>query len=120
MIRNRIVPPLVVALGFVAAPAWSQSSITIDTAPPAARQEAPGAVREGYVWAPGYWNWQDNRHAWVEGHYVPARKGYRYQAPRWEEANGHWTLYPEQWVLDEDAKDKSGHDAPQWIPGRQR
>ena len=37
MIRNRIVPQLVLALGFVAAPAWAQSSLTIDTAPPAAR-----------------------------------------------------------------------------------
>ena len=41
----RIASPLLVALGLCAAPAWSQSSLTIDTAPPAARQENPGPAR---------------------------------------------------------------------------
>jgi hypothetical protein len=114
----RIASPLVVALGFCAAPAWSQSSLTIDTAPPAARQENPGPAREGYVWAPGYYKYENNRYTWSEGHYIPSRKGYRYEPPRWEESNGRYTLFPEQWVRDEDAKDKTGHDATQWIPGR--
>ena len=118
MIKHRIVPPLLVALGFIAAPAWSQSSITTDTAPPAARQEPPGPAREGYIWAPGYYKYESNNYTWQEGHYIPARKGYRYQAPRWEESNGKFTLYPEQWVRDEDAKDKTEHDATQWMPGR--
>ena len=118
MINKRIVPPLVVALGFIAAPAWSQSSLTIDTAPPAARQETPGPAREGYTWAPGYYKYENNRYTWSEGHYVPSRKGYRYESPRWEERDGRYTLYPEQWVRDEDAKDKTEHDATQWIPGR--
>jgi hypothetical protein len=118
MMKNRIVPPLVVALGFVAAPAFAQSSLTIDTAPPAARQETPGPAREGYTWAPGYWKHDNDRYTWSEGHYIPSRKGYRYEPPRWEESNGRYTLYQEQWVRDEDAKDKKEHDATQWEPGR--
>lgn len=118
MNKIRFVSPLVVALGFCAAPAWSQSSLTIDTAPPAARQETPGAAREGYVWAPGYWKYENSQYTWSEGHYIPARKGYRYHSPHWEQSNGRWTLFPEQWAYDEDAKDKTEHDATQWIPGR--
>ena len=117
MIAKRMAP-LLVALGCCAAPAWSQSSLTIDTAPPAARVETPGPVREGQVWAPGYWNYENDRHVWVDGRYVESRPEQRYVAPRWEQSNGHWTLYPEQWVRDEDAKNKRSEDARQWEPGR--
>jgi hypothetical protein len=114
---NRRIALLAVALA-ASVPAWSQSSLTIDTAPPAARIETPGPVREGYVWAPGYWGYESDRYTWVEGRYLEARPGRRYVAPRWEQSGGRWTLYPEQWVSDEDAKDKRGGDARQWEPGR--
>ena len=42
MINIRTVPPLLVALGFCAAPAWGQSSLTIDTAPPAVQPYSAG------------------------------------------------------------------------------
>ena len=64
------------------------------------------APRQGYVWAPGYYDYAQNRHHWHKGHWVHERKGYTYVAPHWVDDNGHWNLFAENWVRDEDAKTK--------------
>ena len=98
--------------GAISAPAWSAVYVYQDVpqAPPAAAEESMPPAREGYVWAPGYWDWRNNKHAWAKGHWVKARPGYTYVAPRWEEHQGRWNLYAENWVKDEDAKDKRAKD----------
>ena len=107
---KRMLLPLAAALGFaLALPAFATEYIVRDVtvAPPAAIVETAPPAREGYVWVPGYYDYAQNEHHWRKGHWVQARKGYTYVAPRWVEEGGRWNLAQENWVRDEDAKDKS-------------
>ena len=61
-------------------PSIAAVDIYVNTAPPPPRHERVPDHRSGYVWAPGYWNWQGNRHVWVKGHWVKERHGYSYRA----------------------------------------
>ena len=75
------------ALGTIALPAAAQvtASLALDIAPPAARVEVVPAPRSGYVWAPGYWRWDEPRrtHTWYDGRYIEERPGYRWNPDRW-------------------------------------
>jgi len=110
---KRVLIPIIAALGISALPAMANEYIVRDVtiAPPAPMAEEAGVPREGYVWAPGYYDYAQNRHHWHKGHYVRERKGYTYVAPRWENENGRWSLYAENWVKDDNAKDKRSQDA---------
>jgi len=85
------------ALGAIAVPVVSEAAVYVQIAPPAPRVEVVPAARAGYIWAPGYWNWNGRRHVWVGGNWVRERRGYHY-APhawvqrdnRWEFNRGHW------------------------------
>jgi len=107
--NNRILPPVLAALALVALPAAANmpDRVVIDQAPPAASAEVTPPAREGYVWAPGYYTWTGSKHEWKKGHFIAARKGYRYEPARWAQEDGRWTLYPEQWVKNEDDKAKT-------------
>lgn len=85
------------SLGTVMAPAMS-ANIIIETAPPPPRAERVPAARRGYVWVPGYWNWQNRRHVWVKGTWVRERKGYTYHQPTWEQRDGKWQMERGNWV----------------------
>jgi hypothetical protein len=68
-----------------------------DAAPPPAREERAPAPREGYVWAPGYWDWNGRAYSWVSGHYIFERRGAHWVPDRWDQVgsrwqhvNGHW------------------------------
>ena len=63
-------------------------SLVINAAPPAPRFESVPAARRGYVWAPGYWNWDGARHTWLPGHWEGARDGYPYQSGQWQRDDG--------------------------------
>lgn len=82
-----------------AAVAQVNINIGIGTAPPAPIYEAVPAPRPGYVWAPGFWSWDDHyrKHAWRQGHWVAARPGYVYESPRWVRASNGWVMQPERW-----------------------
>ena len=107
--KNRILPPVLAALALAALPALANIAdrIVVDQPPPMASAEDTPPAREGYVWAPGYWSWSGKKHEWRKGHWVAARKGYRYEAAHWAQEDGRWTLYPEQWVKNEDDKEKT-------------
>jgi hypothetical protein len=85
-------------IGAVATPLTSVAAeLYINVAPPALRYEAVPDQRAGYVWAPGYWNYQENNHVWVPGTSYPAREGYVYQPHRWVERDGRWNLQEGRW-----------------------
>ena len=86
-----------IALGSAAMPAAAQITINIGVAPPAPHYEMIPAPRSGYVWAPGYWGWNGDRHIWIRGRSIVQRDGYRWQPDRWDQRNnsyyrtaGHW------------------------------
>lgn len=95
--------PLAVALvvssaAYIPMQASAQSfSIVIGNAPPPVRYEFVPPPRRGYIWVPGYWNWNGRRHVWAEGHWERARRGYVYSAPRWEQRHDGWHLARGHW-----------------------
>jgi hypothetical protein len=119
-----------IALSPVAMPAAAQININIDlgVAPPAQRYEAVPAPRSGYVWAPGYWRWEDQRHVWAPGRWMTARPGYYWVADRWQPREGrhhyeagHWQHVAERGGHHEDKgkHEGKGHDKG-WAKGHDR
>jgi hypothetical protein len=105
MIVKQIFVSALLAAGLLGAaatppPAVAAVGVYVNTAPPPPRVERVPPARRGYVWAPGYWNWQGNRHVWVKGTWVRARHGYTYLPPermgraRWALAIATRTLGP--------------------------
>jgi hypothetical protein len=87
------------ALAPVPALAQVDVSLVIGNAPPPPRFESIPQARPGYVWVPGYWNWNGRRHIWTSGHWEPERMGYQYRPSTWvREADG-WRLEPGAWIL---------------------
>ncbi|BDB24827.1 YXWGXW repeat-containing protein [Cupriavidus sp. P-10] len=79
-------------------------NIAIGVPPPAPMYEAIPAPRPGYVWMPGYWDWDDHhhKHAWKKGRWDRERPGYVYESPRWVQSRDGWVLVPGRW-------DEGGH-----------
>lgn len=74
------------------------TTTTITVAPPAPRREAMPAPREGWVWAPGHYEWHRGEYTWVEGHWMRERAGYEYREPRWvQRGNGEWVMVGGNW-----------------------
>ena len=100
MKRTLALAALILA-GAAAAPlpslAASNVSLYIGTAPPAPVYERVPAPRAGYVWAPGYWNWNGHRYVWVKGHYEKVRRGYTYHRPEWRQGDNGWQLERGGW-----------------------
>ncbi len=95
-IRNRIVVT-VLAFGAVAVPVVSDAAVYVRVAPPAPRVEVVPAARGGYVWAPGYWNWNGRRHVWVAGSWVRERRGYHYTPHAWVQRDDRWEFHRGRW-----------------------
>jgi hypothetical protein len=74
-------------------------SIVIGNAPPPLRFESVPAPRRGYVWAPGYWNWDGHRHVWYGGRWEPERIGSSWRPAEWVRDGGGWRLMPAGWVV---------------------
>ena len=87
------------ALSAVAAPQFSHAGVNvdIDIAPPAPREEVVPAARAGFVWAPGYWNYNGHKHDWVGGHWEKEHHGQHYVPARWEQHDNHWRLQQGHW-----------------------
>lgn len=86
MFKSKLIAAAALALGTVAlaptaALAQVDFSVVIGNAPPPLRFESVPPARYGYVWAPGVWRWDGQRHVWMAGHWLQERPGYRY-APR--------------------------------------
>ena len=78
MIKKSLVAALAaLTLGGVVLPAYS-AVVVVRQAPPAPREEVAPAARNGYVWRTGHWEWRGNKHHWVKGNWVKARRGYNY------------------------------------------
>ena len=95
------------SLGSVAAPALS-AIVIVREAPPELRSERMMPQRAGKVWVAGHWDWRGNRHVWVRGKYINARRGYYYAEPRWEERDGRWQLERGNWRRGQGDRDGDG------------
>jgi hypothetical protein len=102
------------SFGSVTVSASAATTIVVREAPPPPRTERMPAARRGYVWAPGHWEWKQNRHAWVRGAWIRDRKGYVYHAPAWEERDGQWHMQRGNWAR----RDKDGDGVPNGADAR--
>jgi hypothetical protein len=74
-------------------------TVMVQPAPPAPIYEAVPAPREGYIWAPGHYAWDNGRYAWRGGEWVASRPGYAWQAAHWQQrSDGSWYLVGGTWV----------------------
>ena len=80
-----------------ARPAYGVGYVAV--APPEPRVEVIGvAPQPGWVWFPGYWNWEGGRHVWHGGYWHEGRPGYHWVSHHWEQGphggyhlvEGHW------------------------------
>ncbi|MYM31211.1 BcpO-related WXXGXW repeat protein [Duganella sp. CY15W] len=74
-------------------------SVVIGNAPPPLRFESVPAPRRGYIWAPGYWNWDGHRHVWSGGRWEPERIGSTWRSAEWVRDGGGWRLVPAGWTV---------------------
>ena len=88
----------------------SAQNFTVRIAPPETRQQLEPGPRRGYVWVPGYWNWnaQRARHVWVGPTWVRERHGYYYNQPQWVERDGRWGLQRGNWARGQRDRDGDG------------
>ena len=85
-------------LGALAAPLPTVAAdFNLSFGPPAVRVEVVPEQPRGYVYSPGYWNYENDNHVWVQGSSVREREGYAYTSPRWVERDGRWNLQGERW-----------------------
>ena len=74
-------------------------NVIVQAAPPAPIYEAVPAPRQGYIWAPGHYAWDNGRYIWRGGEWMASRPGYAWQAAHWEQrGDGSWYLVGGNWV----------------------
>ena len=78
-------------------PAQARTDVSITVGPPARIYEPAPPPRPGYVWAPGYWDWNGHRHVWHRGNWQHERAGYRWEPHHWAQHGDHWTLERGRW-----------------------
>jgi hypothetical protein len=77
--------------------ALAGTGMEADAAPPPARDERPPAPRDGYVWAPGYWDWGGHGYSWVPGRFIFERRGAHWVPDRWDQVDSHWQHEAGHW-----------------------
>ena len=73
----------------------------LNIAPPAVIQEQVPPPRDGYTWAPGYWDYDGGKHAWRAGHWEQNHPGERWSNGGWTEHDGRWDLDRGHWDRDD-------------------
>ena len=96
-VSKALVGLLCLAAGAMGEPITALAGAAPEVAPPAPRDERAPAPRDGYVWAPGYWEWNGSAYSWVSGRFVYAHRGAHWVPDRWDQVgsqwqhvNGHW------------------------------
>lgn len=89
----------VLACGLMSRPQQADAAVFIGIAPPAPIVEvAPAVPALGYVWTPGYWNWNGARYIWIRGAYaLPPRVGAAFVPGRWVARPRGWAFVRGHW-----------------------
>jgi hypothetical protein len=102
MMKRVFAVALATAALAASSPAFAQVdlNIIVGSPPPPPRAEIVPPMRVGYIWAPGYWRWEHDRHVWAPGHYMQARRGEHWVADRWNHRHDGWRHEPGHWDHD--------------------
>ena len=88
---------LAASVASTAAVARSNVEFELNIGPPPPIVEVVPAPRAGYVWAPGYWHWNGERHVWAKGHWLHERHGYVWNEDRWDHDGDRWHFRRGYW-----------------------
>ncbi len=88
-----VVAGALLALKFASAGA----DIVSDMPPPAPRGEHEPPHRDGYAWAPGYWEWNGRFFHWISGTLIPERRGKHWVADHWDQIGNQWHYVGGHW-----------------------
>lgn len=102
--RNAGILASLLAIGALAAPmaAFAETTevkiIYLDKAPPAAKPSVPTTPSKvGYVWSPGYWNWNGTDYAWTEGNWIAVVESKKWNPPTWTQEGTKWYFTAGYW-----------------------
>lgn len=99
-LRNTLIASLLgvaAAAGSSGALARTDVDFSINVGPPPPVYETVPPPRVGYVWAPGYWNWNGHRHVWHRGYWMHERRGYVWAPHHWEHRGDRWYMQGGHW-----------------------
>ena len=74
------------------------SRTALAIAPPVPIYESAPTMAPGYVWAPGYWVWFNDRHIWIRGRTIVQRVGYQWEPTRWEQRDDGYVRHQGNWI----------------------
>ena len=99
MKQTKAILALALAAGLSMSTAMARTDVAVELnfGPPAVVYEAVPAPRAGYIWAPGYWDYDGHRHVWAKGHWERERHGERWVRGEWHEHEGRWHLDRGHW-----------------------
>jgi len=92
----------VLGLSAAAAPSLSNARVflDVDIAPPPPQEEVVPPPRVGFVWAPGYWDYDGHHHHWTKGHWEHEHHGSHWVADRWDHNGDKWHHERGHWDRD--------------------
>ena len=97
-LQNTMLATLIVGGALLSTGSASAGTDTIsDAPPPPSRVEYPPPHRDGYVWAPGYWEWNGRFFKWIYGTWILERRGKHWVADRWDQVEDKWRYVPGHW-----------------------
>jgi hypothetical protein len=99
-VLRRLMLSMVIAAASAAIPAAAQVTFQINIAPPSPMYEVTPVLAPGYIWVPGYWAWNVDRHIWIRGRTIVQRVGYRWEPDRWEQRGQVYYRHPGRWQHD--------------------
>jgi hypothetical protein len=95
LIRNAA-PIILAAVLLIPVVSWSEDIVS-DTPPPAPRVEHAPGHRDGYVWAPGFWEKSGHSFRWISGTWINERRGVHWVADGWEQSGSQWRYTRGHW-----------------------
>jgi hypothetical protein len=96
-LQNTSWAALIVAATLFAPRLVFAGDILSDTPPPAPRVEHEPPHRDGYAWAPGYWEWNGRFFHWVSGTWILERRNQHWVADHWDAIGNQWHYVRGHW-----------------------
>jgi hypothetical protein len=96
-LQNAPLAAFFIAIALLAPRLVTAADITSDTPPPAPRIENAPPHRDGYSWAPGYWEWNGRDFHWVSGTWIVERRNRQWVADHWDQIGNQWHYVRGHW-----------------------
>jgi hypothetical protein len=100
-IRSLRILFLALAATLIPAASFGGVYISVNFAPPTLPYyEQPPCPEDGWIWTPGYWDYDEDGYYWVPGTWVPAPyEGALWTPPYWGWDNNLYVFHPGYWGL---------------------